>query len=166
MSLRVLGVDPGSIKSGYGLIEESQQKLRTIDFGAIYTHPKDPFPARLLEIKRGLEQVITRYQPQVLALEDVFFAKNVKSALKLGHARGVILVTAMEVGLEIVEYAPLEIKQAVVGYGRADKYQIQQMVKILLGLQDIPQPEDAADALAVAICHIHSAEMRRRLMNL
>jgi crossover junction endodeoxyribonuclease RuvC len=166
VSLRVLGVDPGSIKSGYGLIEESQKKLQTIDFGAIYTHPKDPFPARLLEIKRGLEQVITRYQPQVLALEDVFFAKNVKSALKLGHARGVILVTAMEAGLEIVEYAPLEIKQAVVGYGRADKYQIQQMVKILLGLQDIPQPEDAADALAVAICHIHSAEMRRRLMNL
>ncbi len=166
MSLRVLGVDPGSIKSGYGLIEESQNKLRTLDFGAIYTHPKDPFPVRLLEIKRGLEQVITCYQPEVMALEDVFFAKNVKSALKLGHARGVILVTAVEAGLEVVEYAPLEIKQAVVGYGRADKHQIQQMVKILLGLRDIPQPEDAADALAVAICHIHSAEMKRRLMNL
>lgn len=165
MSFRVLGIDPGTIKTGYGLIEESHKKLLTIDFGAIYTHQKDPFPSRLLEIKRGLEQVIEHHRPEVVALEDVFFAKNVKSTLKLGHARGVVMVTAMEAGLKVVEYTPLEIKQAVVGYGRADKQQIQQMVKVLLGLRDVPYPEDAADALAVAICHIHSAGMKKRLMN-
>jgi crossover junction endodeoxyribonuclease RuvC len=159
----VLGIDPGSVKSGYGLIEESNRKLQAIDFGAIYTRQRDSFPARLLEIKRGLEEIIRCHQPQVVALEDIFFAKNVKSALKLGHARGVVLVASMEAGLEVIEYTPLEVKQAVVGYGRADKQQVQHMVKILLGLRDLPQPEDAADALAIAICHIHSAQTKRRM---
>lgn len=163
MSLRVLGVDPGTIKSGFGLVEEVDRKLLALDFGAIYTRPKDPLPFRLLEIKRGLEEVISHHRPQVVALEDIFFAKNVKSALKLGHARGVILVTALEAHLQVVEYTPLEVKQAVVGYGRADKRQVQQMVKVLLKLREVPQPEDAADALAVAICHIHSAEMKRKI---
>jgi len=161
--MRVLGVDPGSIKSGYGILDQRAAELIVLEYGVIRTTSDLPFAQRLLQISVRLQALITQFQPQVLAVEDLFFAKNVKSALKLGHARGVILVTAAQAGLEIAEYTPLEVKQAVVGYGRADKVQVQQMVKVLLHLKEIPTPDDAADALAIAICHQHSAKMRAQI---
>ena len=161
--MRVLGVDPGSIKSGYGILDQREAELIVLEYGVIRTTSDLPFAQRLLQISVRLQALISQFQPQVLAVEDLFFAKNVKSALKLGHARGVILLTAAQAGLEIAEYTPLEVKQAVVGYGRADKVQVQQMVKVLLHLKEIPTPDDAADALAIAICHQHSAKMRAQI---
>lgn len=161
--MRVLGVDPGSIKSGYGIIDERDQQLVAVEYGVIRTSPKAPLAQRLLEISDRLQALIAQFQPHILAIEDMFFAKNVKSALKLGQSRGAILLTAARAGLEIAEYTPLEVKQAVVGYGRAEKTQVQHMVKMLLRLQEIPKPDDAADALAIAICHHHSAKMRQQI---
>jgi crossover junction endodeoxyribonuclease RuvC len=161
--MRVIGVDPGSIKSGYGIIDQREADLIVLEYGVIRTRSDMPLAQRLLQISERLRELITQFRPQVLALEDLFFAKNVKSALKLGHARGVILLTAAQAGVEIVEYTPLEVKQSVVGYGRADKAQVQQMVKVLLHLKEIPTPDDAADALAIAICHHHSAKMREQI---
>ena len=161
--MRVLGVDPGSIKSGYGVIEQRGAELAVLDYGVIRTTANAPFASRLLQISVRLQALIAQWQPQVLALEDLFFAKNVQSALKLGHARGVILLIAAQAHLEIAEYTPLEVKQAVVGYGRAEKMQVQQMVKVLLRLKELPTPDDAADALAIAICHHHSAKMREQI---
>ena len=161
--MRVLGVDPGSIKSGYGVIEQRGAELAVLDYGVIRTTANAPLAPRLLQISVRLQALIAQWQPQVLALEDLFFAKNVQSALKLGHARGVILLIAAQAHLEIAEYTPLEVKQAVVGYGRAEKMQVQQMVKVLLRLKELPTPDDAADALAIAICHHHSAKMREQI---
>lgn len=161
--MRILGVDPGSIKSGYGIIDERENELIVIEYGVIRTTPKTSLAYRLLQISNRLQQLIAQFQPQVLAIEDIFFAHNVKSALKLGQSRGAILLTAVQAGLEIAEYSPLEIKQSVVGYGRADKSQVQHMVKVLLHLQEIPKPDDAADALAIAICHHHSAKMKQQI---
>jgi crossover junction endodeoxyribonuclease RuvC len=161
--MRVLGVDPGSIKSGYGIIDECENELVMVEYGVIRTMPKTPLAHRLLQISNRLQQLIAQFHPQVLAIEDIFFAQNAKSALKLGQSRGVILLTAAQAGLRIAEYSPLEVKQAVVGYGRADKSQVQHMVKVLLRLQEIPQPDDAADALAIAICHHHSAKVKQQI---
>lgn len=161
--MRVLGVDPGSIKSGYGIIDEQNRQLVVVEYGVIRTTSKAPLAQRLLEISDRLQHLIAQFQPHVLAIEDIFFAKNAKSALKLGQSRGVILLTAARAGLEIAEYTPLEVKQSVVGYGRADKVQVQHMVKALLQLREIPKPDDAADALAIAICHHHSAKMRQQI---
>jgi crossover junction endodeoxyribonuclease RuvC len=161
--MRVLGVDPGSIKSGYGIIEQRGAELLVVEYGVIRTTANAPLAQRLLQISDRLRALIAQFQPQLLALEDLFFAKNAQSALKLGHARGVILLTAAQAHLEIAEYTPLEVKQAVVGYGRADKMQVQQMVKVLLRLKELPTPDDAADALAIAICHHHSAKMREQI---
>jgi crossover junction endodeoxyribonuclease RuvC len=164
--MRVLGVDPGSIISGYGILDEHPQQLAVVDFGVMRTTSKAPLATRLLEISDRLQELITHYQPNVVAVEDLFFAQNAKSALKLGQSRGAILLTAARAGLEIAEYTPLEVKQAVVGYGRAEKNQVQHMVKVLLNLKDLPQPNDAADALAIAICHIHSAKMRQQIQRM
>lgn len=162
--MRVMGVDPGSIKSGYGIVEAvGGQQLQAVEFGVIRTSAKASLPERLLAINRRLTELIEKFQPDVVAVEDVFFAQNAKSALKLGQSRGAILLTIAQTGLKIAEYTPLEVKQSVVGYGRADKVQVQHMVKTLLGLQEIPHPDDAADALAIAICHHHSAKMRRQI---
>jgi crossover junction endodeoxyribonuclease RuvC len=161
--MRVLGVDPGSLICGYGILDECNQRLAVVKFGVIRLPPKAPLAQRLLMISDRLHELIEEFQPNALALEDIFFAKNAKSALKLGESRGVILLAAAQAGLEIAEYTPLEVKQAVVGYGRAEKTQVQHMVKVLLQLQEIPQPDDAADALAIAICHQHSAKMRQQL---
>jgi crossover junction endodeoxyribonuclease RuvC len=161
--MRVLGVDPGSIKSGYGIIDERENKLVMVEYGVIRTTSKTPLAQRLLQISNRLQQLIAQFQPQVLAIEDIFFAQNAKSALKLGQSRGVILLTAAQAGLRIAEYTPLEVKQAVVGYGRADKSQVQHMVKVLLRLKEIPRPDDAADALAIAICHHHSAKVKQQI---
>lgn len=164
--MRVLGVDPGSLTTGYGILDEQNQRLLLVEFGIIRMPQKMPLAERLLTINTRLRQLIDQFQPNVLALEDIFFAKNVKSALKLGESRGVILLTAAQAGVEIAEYTPLEVKQAVVGYGRAEKTQVQHMVQVLLQLPAIPQPDDAADALAIAICHQHSAKMRQQIQNL
>ncbi|MCP4405301.1 MAG: crossover junction endodeoxyribonuclease RuvC [bacterium] len=161
--MRVFGVDPGSLKSGYGIVDKIQGELVPIEFGVIRTNPKAQLAQRLLQISTRLQELIQQYQPDEFAVENVFVAKNAKSSLKLGQARGAILLTAAQAGLQVDEYTPLEVKQSVVGYGRADKSQVQQMVKVLLKLQELPQPDDAADALAIAICHHHSMKMRDQL---
>jgi len=161
--MRVMGIDPGSIKSGYGIVDKVGQQLQAVEYGVIKTPAKALLPKKLLTINVRLRELIEKFQPDVAAVEDVFFAQNAKSALKLGQSRGAILLTAAQAGLEVAEYSPLEVKQSVVGYGRADKMQVQQMVKNLLGLQELPRPDDAADALAIAICHHHSAKMRQQI---
>jgi len=160
--MKILGIDPGSRITGYGVIEKQGNRLRHVDNGAIATASETPLALRLLEIHRGLEQVIATYQPEAMAVEQVFLAKNALSALKLGHARGVALVCGVNAGLPVFEYSALQVKSAVVGYGRAAKGQVQQMVKALLNLPEIAQ-EDASDALAVAICHAHSHGLNERL---
>jgi crossover junction endodeoxyribonuclease RuvC len=151
----VLGVDPGSIKTGYGLVEKTKGKMRLIDAGAISSSGTVPFYERIYEIFRSMMEIMNRYKPEEMSIEDVFFAKNVKSSLKLGHARGAALIAAVNCGIRIFEYSPLEIKKSVVGYGRAEKEQVQAMVKVILGLPERLGP-DTSDAIAAAICHINS----------
>lgn len=161
--MRVMGIDPGSNCTGYGLVEEAQGRPRVVHWGAVRSKPKQAFPERLKLIYNELVRVIREFSPDVVAVEDLFFAKNVKSALKLGQTRGAILMAAINEEVALAEYSPLEVKQSVVGYGRADKAQVQDMVTALLGLKEKPEPFDAADALAVAICHLHTAESQSRL---
>lgn len=153
----ILGIDPGIAITGYGVITYEGNKFNTIDYGAIITDNKSSLPERLGIINKKLSAVIDKYKPDAFSVEELFFNKNVKTALTVGHARGVILFTAYSKNLNIYEYTPLQVKQAVVGYGRAEKKQIQQMVKIILNLKEIPKPDDVADALAIAICHAHSS---------
>ena len=160
--MRILGIDPGSRLTGYGIIEQQGNRLRHIDNGVIATASQTPLPLRLHTIHQGLERVLAAYRPEAMAVEQVFLAKNALSALKLGHARGVALVCGVNAGLPVFEYSALQVKSAVVGYGRAAKGQVQQMVKALLNLPEIAQ-EDASDALAVAICHAHSSGLNTRL---
>ena len=157
----VLGIDPGTATTGYGLLHEHEDgSLSVIDYGVILTPADDPMPERLLTLNKKLKEIILLHRPISGAVEKLFFQRNVKTALSVGQARGVVLLTMVEAGLTIAEYTPLEVKQAVAGYGGADKNQVQQMVRALLGLNELPQPDDAADALAIAICHIHSNRMR------
>lgn len=153
--MRILGIDPGSRATGYGLIEQQGNHLRHLDNGAIFTQSQDPLAQRLQRIFQELNRLIDQYQPDAVAVEQVFLARNPASALKLGHARGVVLLAGINAGLPVAEYSALQVKSAVVGYGRAGKNQVQQMTRTLLNLPEIAQ-EDAADALAVAICHAHS----------
>jgi crossover junction endodeoxyribonuclease RuvC len=153
--VRIFGIDPGSARTGYGCVQTEGSRHRLVAFGSISAPAGSAFPEKLDAIHRALVALIAEHRPDCIAIEDLFHARNVRSALKLGHARGVALLAAMQAGVPIAEYAPAEIKQAVVGYGRAEKGQIQQMVQLLLGLAEPPQPHDAADALAVAICHSH-----------
>lgn len=153
--MRVFGIDPGSTRTGYGCIESDGSRHHMIVCGAVATSPRASFPEKLLAIHRHLGELLASACPDCVAVENVFYATNVRSALQLGHARGVALLAAMEAGVPVVEYTPAEIKRAVVGYGRAEKVQVQQMIKLLLGLQTLPTPHDAADALAVAVCHLH-----------
>lgn len=150
----ILGIDPGIAATGYGFIKK--EKLELIDYGCIQTKAGLPFSLRLKKIHENLKKIIKIYQPQVVALEELFFCKNTKTALKVGEARGAVILTIIQAKLPFYEFTPLEVKQAVSSYGRADKKQIQLMVKLLLNLKKIPQPDDAADALAVAICCAHS----------
>lgn len=154
----ILGIDPGSRITGYGLVSKEGNRLIHIDNGAIFTKSATDFPQRLEQIFRGLSAIIQEYRPEVVAVENVFLAKNAQSALKLGQARGAAIVAAVSVGLAVFEYTALQVKQSVVGSGRAEKVQVQQMIKALLNLPEIAQ-EDASDALAVAVCHAHSAGM-------
>ncbi|MFH2012487.1 MAG: crossover junction endodeoxyribonuclease RuvC [Pseudomonadota bacterium] len=160
--MRILGVDPGNSITGYGIIEELRGSLIHVHNGCISSSLNSSFPYCLKKIYTDLEKVISDYSPDVMVIENLFFHKNVKTALKLGHARGVAILTALNAGLDVYEYSPMEIKQAVVGYGRATKNQIQTMVKQLLNLPETV-PFDPSDALAVAICHIHSVNMREAL---
>jgi crossover junction endodeoxyribonuclease RuvC len=154
--VRVFGIDPGSGRTGYGCVETDGSRHRIVMCGAIAPPADATFPAKLLMIHRRLSALIDECHPDCAAIENLFHANNVRSALKLGHARGVATLAAVEAGLPVFEYTPAEIKRAVVGYGRAEKPQVQQMVKLILGLAVAPSPHDAADALAVAICHVHS----------
>lgn len=163
--MRVLGVDPGTLTSGYGIVAEEDDKLFHVISGGISPSAKQPFPKRLKKIYEELEKIIEKYRPQAVVVEDLFVSKNMKSALKLGHARGVAILAAMNASLPVFEYAPLEVKQAVVGNGKAEKKQVQMMVKILLNLPKAPHPADAADALAAAICHIHASRLKEVLKN-
>ncbi|MDQ3684714.1 MAG: crossover junction endodeoxyribonuclease RuvC [Acidobacteriota bacterium] len=160
--MKVLGIDPGSETTGWGIVEGDNRRYRLVGFGAIKSSPRVRFAARLLKISDGLEALITKYAPDVCAIEETFFAANAKTALKLGHVRGVALVAAERAGVEIAEYSPRLVKQTVVGYGAAEKHQVQEMVRVLLKLSDGPQPYDAADALALAICHFHHAGLQTR----
>jgi crossover junction endodeoxyribonuclease RuvC len=162
--VRIVGIDPGSERTGYGCVETDGRRHHLIACGAITAAAGDPFPIRLARIHRELASLFAQTRPDCVAIESVFHAVNARSALKLGHARGVALLAAVEAECEIVEYTPAEVKRAVVGYGRAEKRQVQQMIKLLLGLAQPPSPYDAADALALAICHVHSkAGLRTRL---
>lgn len=155
----VLGVDPGTAITGYGLVREEADGLTLVDYGVITTPAGQSLAERLQAIYRGLADVARQHQPQQAAVEELFFSRNVRTALSVGHARGVALLALADAGLPIHEYKPLQIKQAIAGYGGADKQQVQQMVRLLLDLDHVPQPDDAADAVAVAVCHIHSARM-------
>ena len=155
----VLGVDPGTAITGYGLVQEAEGQLQAVPYGAITTPSDWTMPQRLLKIYRDLTALIREYSPTEGAVEQLFFSRNVKTALAVGQARGVALLALAEGGLAVHEYTPLQVKQSVVGYGRAEKAQVQELVKLLLGLEVVPQPDDAADALAIAICHLHSARM-------
>lgn len=158
--MAVIGIDPGTALTGYGIIEElPDQSLQVIDFGVIRTDPTDKPEIRLRKIFSHLNEILSLYKPETGAVEKLYFQRNTRTAMSVGQARGVAILSLAEAGLSISEYGPVEIKQAVVGYGKASKNQVQQMVKILLNLQEIPKPDDAADALAVAICHIHSRKM-------
>ena len=159
----VLGIDPGTAITGYGLVKGEGDDLTLVAYGAITTSSDWPLPERLQRIYQELTALIEDQQPTAVAVEELFFSKNVRTALSVGQARGVALLAAANAGLPIHEYTPLQVKQAIAGYGRATKDQVQQMVRMLLALDSVPQPDDAADAIAVAICHIHSAKLTAML---
>ena len=161
--MRVFGIDPGSERTGYGCVETDGSRHRIVICGAISSPALASFPDKLHRIHSELTRFIEQCQPQCVAIENLFHSVNVRSALKLGHARGVAMLAAVEAGVPVFEYTPAAIKRAVVGYGRADKPQVQQMVKLLLGLDAVPSPHDAADALAIAICHVHSQRPARAI---
>lgn len=157
----VLGIDPGTATTGYGLVRQTTDGgLQAVDHGVILTPAKTAMPERLVMLYEQLQEIILLHRPDSSAVEELFFQRNVKTAISVGQGRGVVLLALAQAGLPVAEYAPNEIKQAVTGYGGADKRQMQEMVKMLLGLEKVPKPDDAADALAVAICHLHSARMK------
>jgi crossover junction endodeoxyribonuclease RuvC len=155
----VLGVDPGTAATGYGIVERSGNRLRMIDFGCLETTPAQALSVRLMEIHRAMSELIEEHRPQLLGVERLFFNRNVQTAFAVGQARGVVLLAAAQAGLPVFEYGPHEVKMAVTGYGRADKGQVQRMVQAVLGLEKLPRPDDAADALAVAICTAHAQRL-------
>lgn len=155
-----LGIDPGTATTGYGLITENKNRLVFVDYGTISTSPKESSQGRLRIIYSQLKKVISDYRPQAIAVERLYFGSNSKTAIAVGQARGISLLAAAEFKIRVAEYSPLEVKMAVTGYGKADKKQIQQMVKLLLGISFVPKPDDAADALAIAICHQHSHKLK------
>lgn len=159
----ILGIDPGTATTGYGLIEDKKGELKVVDYGCVCTKKSLAMPERLDLIAKGLKKIIKKYKPQAMAVENLFFFKNAKTAITVGQARGVILFIGKNEKLEVLEYTPLQVKQAVVGYGRADKNQIQQMVKAILNLKTAPKPDDAADALAVAICCANSMKFNEKI---
>src|SRR5438045_2890920 len=160
---RIMGLDPGTATTGFGVVEELDSTLRAVEYGAILTPPDMPMPQRLRLIYLRVSELLEQFRPEALSVEKLFFNRNVTTALSVGQARGVVLLAAANSDLPVFEYTPLEVKQAVSGFGRASKDQVQQMVRLMLQLNRIPKPDDAADALAIAICHIQSAQMRALL---
>ena len=159
----VVGIDPGTATTGYGLVRETPGGIEAVTYGVITTPAGIPLEKRLLQLYSELKEIIGFHQPKSAAVEKLFFQRTVTSALSVGHARGIALLVMAEMNIPVCEYSPLEVKQAVSGYGGADKHQVQQMVKILLNLPELPHPDDAADALAVAICHLHSSTIDQLL---
>lgn len=155
--MRVLGLDPGYATVGYGSVEYLNLKFKPVCYGAVTTKSDTPFNRRLLAIDSALSEILQQYKPDAVAVEKLFFTSNQKTAIDVAQARGVILVCATKSGIPVFEYTPLQVKQSVVGYGRADKRQVMEMTRLLLSLKEVPKPDDAADALAIAICHAHSA---------
>jgi len=156
-----LGIDPGTAIMGYGLVAEVGGELRPVDYGVLTTSSDVPLARRLQTLYDGLTDLIRRHRPTEAAVEELFFSRNVRTAIAVGQARGVALLAAANAGLPVAEYSPQQVKQAVAVYGRARKDQVQQMVRVLLRLEELPQPDDAADALALAICHLHSVQAER-----
>ena len=160
VTMRVLGIDPGTAITGYAVVEENQRgDLNLVTLGVINTPAHTPLPTRLQMIYKSLCEIVNLHQPEASAVEQLFFSKNARTAMSVGHARGVILLALANAGLPIHEYTPMQIKQAVTGYGGAQKQQIQEMVRMLLNLPTVPKPDDAADAAAVAICYIHRIKL-------
>lgn len=158
--MAVIGLDPGSAITGFGILEENHDhSLKVIDYGVLRTTPDMAVADRLQSLYEQLNELLVLHKPQSGAVENLFFQRNVSTAITVGQARGVLMLALAQAGISVAEYNPMEIKQAVAGYGKADKQQMQQMVKMLLGLKSVPRPDDAADALAVAICHIHSRKL-------
>lgn len=155
MSDIIAGIDPGLLRTGFGIIKSNGDELSLLDYGCIIPRRVAELSSRLNIIHKELTALFKKFNPQAVAVENIFYMKNVRTALELGHMRGVAILVAANIGIPVYEYTPLEVKQAVVGYGRAEKEQIQHMVKNILRLGQIPEPADAADALAVAICHVH-----------
>jgi crossover junction endodeoxyribonuclease RuvC len=158
--VRVLGIDPGSETLGWGIVEGDSSKYQLVDYGTIKSNRRDRFSKRLLDIFDGVADIIWKFEPKVLSIEESFYAVNVEVALKLGQVRGIVMLAGEKAGLEIAEYSPRLVKQTIVGYGNAEKQQIQEMVRILLKLNKRPEPHDAADALALAICHLHMSKLK------
>ena len=157
----VIGIDPGITTTGYGFVRENDDgSLLVVDYGVILTPAQYPMPQRLKKLYSDLKEIISLHRPESGAVEKLFFQRNVRTAISVGQARGVALLAIAQADLPVFEYSPTEIKQAVAGYGAADKYQVQRMVQALLELEQIPKPDDAADALAAAICHLHSARLQ------
>ncbi len=161
--MKIIGIDPGTAITGYSVIEKEGNRLTVITYGCIYTESNTILSERLHKIFLELTEIITQYQPTHMAVEELFFNTNAKTALSVGHARGVILLAGELHSLIVAGYTPLQVKQAIAGYGRAEKSQVQKMVKTILCLDKIPKPDDAADALAVAICHSQSFSMNHKL---
>ena len=157
--MRVLGIDPGTVTLGYGVVEDREGVLALVDYGALTTAPNMPLAQRLHQLYLGLLEIAARYQPSAAAIEEPFVAKNVRSALAVGQAMGMATIAVSERGIPVYQYTPTQVKQAVASYGRSGKEQVQEMVRIQLGLTSVPQPSDAADALAVAICHIQAMHL-------
>ena len=154
--MMILGIDPGTATTGFAVIEEREDEVRLITCGCVLTPAKEMLEKRLGSIFEDISKLIKKYKPDILACEELFFFKNAKTVMSVSHARGVVLLAGQRTGLAIREYTPLQVKQALTGYGRADKRQIQEMVKLLLGLEEAPRPDDAADAVAVAMCCLNS----------
>ena len=163
MVLRILGIDPGIAIVGFGFIDKNGSKLTPVQYGCIQTEAHTPEEERLVHVYEGMVQLIEKYEPQMVAFEKLFFSRNVTTAMSVSQARGVAILAAAQKGLPIAEYTPMQVKQAIVGYGKAEKRQVQEMVRMFLNLQKIPKPDDVADALAVAVCHAHSYVLNSKL---
>lgn len=161
--MQVLGIDPGTALLGYGIVREDGGRREAVTYGVLRTGADVPAAQRLLQLHEGIVELLTVHRPDVVAVEELFFSRNVTSALAVGQARGIVLLAAAQAGLPVAEYKPAQVKQAVAGYGKAEKPQVQQMVRMALGLTAVPKPDDTADALAVALCCLQSWRMERRL---
>jgi crossover junction endodeoxyribonuclease RuvC len=162
-NMRVMGMDPGIAIVGFGLVEERAGSLKAINYGSIQTDPDLTVPARLKRIYDACTRLFAEYRPDVVSIEKLFFNRNVTTAFTVGQARGVMLLAAEEAGIPVTEYTPMQVKMAVAGYGQAGKRQVQEMVRMLLGLPEVPKPDDVADALAIAICEVHTSGLAQKL---